>query len=250
MKILAVATDNFEFYYDVVKELKQRDIPFVSISPTDPIPDNVKVIITTEQETEAIDFDRTVAVKNDVRKGVGRALSILSGKISYQQMILGIDPGNTTGVVLLGDGKILEKARTEKPERVRQIIERYMDTYDFNNIVVRIGHGDRVNRNRTINSLKGLALRIEIVNEEATTMKSDTPHLDAAKRIAVTRGDVAYGPYDVKATEGEKREMQRRSRIESKGEVTISRNLAKKVVEGDIELAEALKRQRKKKDKD
>lgn len=247
MKILAVATDNFEFYYDVVKELKQRDIPFVSISPTDPVPDNVKVVMITEQEKEAIDFDKTVAVKNDVRKGVGKALSILSGKVSYQQMVVGVDPGSTTGVVLLGDGKILETTRTEKPEGVRRIVERYMDTYDFDMMIVRIGHGDRINRNRTINSLKGLALRIEIVNEEATTIRSDTPHLDAAKKIAITKGEIALGPYDVEATEGEKKEMQRRSRIESDGEVTISRHLAKKVVEGEIELEEALEEQQKKK---
>ncbi|MBS3781738.1 MAG: hypothetical protein KGY66_00520 [Candidatus Thermoplasmatota archaeon] len=243
MKILAVATDNFEFYYEIVRELKQRDIAFVSLSPTDPIPPNVDLVITTEQEAEGIDFQNIVSIEQDIRKGVRRALSILKGKQTYQKMLVGIDPGTEPGIALVGDGKILETMNADSPEKVRDIIKGFIEDYSFQRMTVRIGHGDKTNRNRTITSLKGLAVRIEIVNEEDTTQLTESPDIEAAKKIALSIGKLAEGPYDVEATEGEMREMQRRSRIES-GEITISKKLAKKVVEGDMEMKEAINEQK------
>ncbi len=247
MNILAVATDNFEFYYDVVEELKQRDIPFVSISPTDPVPPNVEVVITTAHEAEAIDLpeDHVIGVPGqEVRSGIRKALAVLSGKSTYQQLIVGIDPGTKPGVSLVGDGKVLETCYSDSPEDVGDIIERYMKDYDFQRMTVRIGHGDKTNRNRTINSIEGLAVRVEIVNEEDTTKLAESPDLEAAKKIALSAGKLASGSFEVEATEGEMREMQRRSRIES-GEITISKELAKKVVEGDMKMKEAIKKQKK-----
>jgi len=243
VKIIAVATDNFEFYYDVVKELKQRDIPFVSISPTDPIPENIGVILTTEKEAEGIEFDKVIAASEDIRKGIRQALSVISGKESFQQMIVGIDPGEKPGIALLGDGKILETVYADSPEGVREIINKYVDAYEFHEMVIRIGHGDKTNRNRTINKLTGLCARIEIVNEEDTTHGGFLPDLTSAKEISVTSGEPIEGDYEIEATEGEKREIQRRSRIKSEGKITISKELAKKVVEGEMDLKEAIKRQ-------
>ncbi len=247
MKIIAVVTDNFQFYYDMVKELKQRDIPFISLSPRDPIPPHVGVVITTSLETEAIHFDNVIAVSEDLRQGVRKALSAISKKASYQQMVVGVDPGYEPGVALIGDGVTLETAYAESPEAVRDMVERFMNGYDFQRMMVRIGHGDPTNRNRTINALRGLPVLMEIVNEENTTKTGVAPDLDAAVTIALSKGEVALGDFVVEATEGEKREMQRRSRIKSDGEITISKALAKKVVEGEVDLSEAISIQREKK---
>ncbi len=246
MKIIAVVTDNFRFYYDIVKELKQRDIPFISISPKDPVPEDVEVVITTERERDAVDFKNVVAVSQDIRKGVRRALSILSGKASYQQMIVGVDPGSKPGVALVGDGQVLETTYADSPEDVKNIVERYMNGYEYQNILVRIGHGDRTNRNRTIGVLRELPVIMEIVNEERTTKGGISPDLEAAKQIAMSIGELVVGEYAIESTVGEQREMQRRSRIKSEGEITISRDLAKKVVEGELNLKEAIVLQKKK----
>ncbi|MFP4000573.1 MAG: hypothetical protein ACLFSM_01610 [Thermoplasmata archaeon] len=247
MKILGVATDNFEFYYDIVKELKQRDIPFVSLSPTDPIPPNVDLVITTAQEAEGIDFENVVGVEDDIRRGVRRALSMLKGKLTYQKIVVGVDPGTQPGISLVGDGKILETMHADSPEEVGKIVERFIEDYSFQRMTVRIGHGDKTNRNRTINALEGLAIRIEIVNEEDTTKLTEAPDIEAAKKIALSAGKLAEGPFDVEATEGEMREMQRRSRMKS-GEITISKKLAKKVVEGDMKMKEAIDEQKEEED--
>ncbi len=243
VKIIAVATDNFKFYYDIVKELKQRDIPFVSLSPTDPIPEDIGVVITTEEEVSGIEFDKVIPVSKDVRKGIRQALSAISHKESFQQMIVGVDPGEHPGVALLGDGEVLETVYADCPEDVRNIIDRCIEAYEFHEMVIRIGHGDKTNRNRTINSLKGICARIEIVNEEDTTHGGFLADLTSAKEISITSGKPIEGDYEVQATEGEKREIQRRSRIKSNGKITISKELAKKVVEGELDLKEAIKLQ-------
>lgn len=251
MSIIAVSTSDFKFYYDMVRELKQRDIPFVSLSPTDPIPSNVDIVITTEKEKDGIDFGNIVAVPEgtkNIRKGVRKALSLTSGKVSYQKVVIGIDPGISPGITLVGDGKVLESTYAESPEDVKNIVTGYIEGYEFSELIVRIGHGDRTNRNRTINAIQGLPIRMEIVNEEDTTHLGETPDLEAAKEIAFSDGELIYGEYQVEATEGEKREMQRRSRIESNGDLTISKDLAKKVVEGDIDLDEAIHEQKDKSD--
>ncbi len=245
MKIIAIATDNFEFYYEVVKELKQRDITFVSLSPSDPVPPNVDVILTTKQEAQAFDSPKVVGVEKDVRKGVRKALSIIEGKLSYQRMLVGIDPGTKPGVVLVGDGKVLETSHAESPEEVKTIMKEFIEDYDFQTMIVRIGHGDETNRNRTIKSLRELAVRIEIVNEEDTTKLTESPDIEAAKKIAMSSGKLAKGKYTIKATDGEMREIQRRSRIKS-GDITISKSLAKKVVEGDMNMKEAINKQKEK----
>ncbi|MFW6048068.1 MAG: hypothetical protein ACOC87_02050, partial [Candidatus Natronoplasma sp.] len=79
------------------------------------------------------------------------------------------------------------------------------------------------------------------------TKLTDSPDIEAAKKIALSVGDLAEGSYDVEATEGEMREIQRRSRIES-GEITISKRLAKKVVEGDLKMKEAINEQKEEED--
>jgi len=51
---IAVATVSGKAYYKLVKELKERDIPFLSLTPRDHIPPSVKVVITTGKERRLI----------------------------------------------------------------------------------------------------------------------------------------------------------------------------------------------------
>ena len=46
MKVIGVMTEDFSVYYDLVKVLKERKIPFISLSFEDVIPANVGLILT------------------------------------------------------------------------------------------------------------------------------------------------------------------------------------------------------------
>jgi hypothetical protein len=81
---------------------------------------------------------------------------------------------------------------------------------------------------------------VEVVDETGTSVRSPEPDVAAAKRIAMTRGTLLEEPPSVKPTPGEVRDIQRHSRIESQGRITISASLAYSVAMGDISLAQAI----------
>jgi len=68
---------------------------------------------------------------------------------------------------------------------------------------------------------------------------------DAAIDIALTPGVRVRPPFEIRPTRGELREIQRRSRLHSDGEVTISVALAESVARGEISLQDAVAHQRR-----
>ena len=100
MKIIGVMTENFSLYYDLVKVLKERKIPFISLSFNDKIPANVGIIITTDSELKKFKFKRKLAIteKDDPELMIERALKQIEGKSTFGKLIIGIDPGKRPGV--------------------------------------------------------------------------------------------------------------------------------------------------------
>jgi hypothetical protein len=143
-------------------------------------------------------------------------------------------------VAVIGDDEILSTAQVSSPEKVEAVVGRVIKSYPSVETIVRIGHGDTTHRNRIINSLSKFDLKVEISDETKTTRISDSPDIDAAIDIALKSGVVAKKKYKVEPTEGELRDIQRRSRIESKGRVTISKEEAEKVAKGKLSLKEAI----------
>ena len=85
---------------------------------------------------------------------------------------------------------------------------------------------------------------VEIVDETSTSEGRAAPDIAAAKSISKTRGARISKKLDIRPSMGEIRDIQRISRIESDGELTISRSLARQVARGDMDLEEAIKVQR------
>ena len=245
MKIIGILTQNFRVYYELIKALKKRDLPFASLSFDEPIPLNIGVIITTSEERDKIDFPKVISAEEDVDLTIDIARRTLKGKEKCKKLIIGIDPGKRPGLALIGDGEILSTAQVSSPEKVKEIVGRALRSYPADETVIRIGHGDTTHRNRIINSLSKFGLKIEISDETRTTHISDTPDIDAAIDIALKSGIEAKRKYNVEPTHGELRDIQRRSRIESKGRVTISKDEAKKVAVGELTIEEAIKRAEK-----
>jgi hypothetical protein len=231
-------------------ELKKRRASFLSLNFEESVPQNVGVIITTEEEREKIDFSNLVVASKDIELTIDIAQRSLKGKEIYEKLIIGIDPGKRPGIAIIGDGEILATAQVSSPEKVKERIFRALKSYPAGDKIIRIGHGDTTHRNRIINSLSSLGLKIEISDETRTTRISETPDIDAAIDIALKSGVEVTGKIKVEPTSGELRDIQRRSRIESKGRVTISKEEAKCVAKGEMTLEEAIKRDTKKSKKD
>ena len=248
MKIIGVMTEDFSIYYDLVKVLKDRKIPFISLSFDDVIPANVGLIITTKPELPKIWFEHKLGIteNDDISLMIDKALKIIEGKDIFGRLVIGIDPGKRPGVAVLGDGEILNVYQVDSPENVVRIFKQVLKTYPNQEILIRIGHGAPTQRNRIINALFNFGVPMEMVDESHTTQKIGQPDIKAAIDIALSSGIVIKSKLEVKPTEGEIRNIQRISRMESKGAITISKPLAKKVASGEITLEQAIASQRKK----
>lgn len=82
---------------------------------------------------------------------------------------------------------------------------------------------------------------VELVDERKTSRGLNrNQHSVSAIRIATLSGECVWEPVVMNPTEGELRELQRRSRIKSQGRVTISSEMARRVALGELTLIEAI----------
>jgi hypothetical protein len=238
MKIIGLVTEDFRFFHLMVRFLKERGEPFVSLGLDDPIPENVGAIITTNAEREGVRFENIIS-DGDPDIAFKAARSVLRGK-RFSRVVVGIDPGRTPGIAVIGDGRIIDTELVYCPEDVTETLARMTRNLDFDLMLIRVGHGDPTNRNRIIHAVWSLADEVEIVDESKTTKKTVTPDIDAAILIAFTSGEKVVVQPEVCPTPGEVRDIKRLSRIESGGRFTISTELASQVAIGKISLAEAV----------
>jgi hypothetical protein len=248
MKIIGIMTEDFSIYYDLIKELKERQTPFTSLSVKDKIPANIGVIFTTPDECARVKFKHiiTISDSDDISLLIDKALKVIEGKERFRNLVIGIDPGKRPGVAVLGDGDVLKTYQPATPEDVVMIVKQIQKTYPEQQLIIRIGHGAPTERNRIINALYNPKMSMELVDETNTTQKTQQPDIKAAIDIALSTGIEIRSRYEIKPTAGEIRDIQRISRMESDGAVTISKTLANKVASGKISLEEAIHLQKKK----
>ena len=125
MKVIGVFTNDFRFFYEVVKLLKERGEPFVSLGRTGTVPPSVGVVITTSREKESIRFGKVVGL-DDPEEAINTARCLLAGGTKYRTILVGIDPGKSTGLAIFGEGKLLASETVGSPEQVAESISRLL----------------------------------------------------------------------------------------------------------------------------
>jgi len=243
MQAIGILTEDPKRYFETIETLRQLNLKFTSLDFFDPVPANVGVVITTDAEKDKIDFDKIVT-DDDPDVAVSKARRILSGDTLIKDLKIGIDPGIRPGFAAIGDGVVITRLVAESPEAVGEIVDDLVHDYPDANVLVRIGHGDRTNRNRIFNTLWDGGHYLEIVDERNTTKRSHTPDEDAAVEIAMTPGYRPLKRQEVEPCAGEIRNIQRISRLESEGSLTVSKELAKKVATGELTLDDAIELQK------
>jgi hypothetical protein len=170
---IAVVTLSGRAYYQLVSELKQRHLPFLSLRPTDTIPPNIKVVITTAGEylpptKAAVIFYES----GDPSEAVNQAVGVLLGKHRFDQVIVGVDPGKTYGIAVIGDEKNLEMTSFSNAETAATWISNFLTKINATQKIVRIGDGAEPHRDRLLSILNKrlpLSIALESVSESGTT---------------------------------------------------------------------------------
>lgn len=182
---IAVATVSGKAYYLLVKELKRRNIPFLSLTPNDAIPMEIKVVITTDEEKHLVNHERVLIFNSgtEPEKLVNQALQVIQGKEYYEKIVIGLDPGEVFGLAVLADGKVVETGNCfsikETLDKVRKILENLKNT-PTTSILVKIGDGVPEYKEKLLQELDKLLpsnVILETVSEAGTNhYVSETKH--------------------------------------------------------------------------
>ena len=200
---VAIATVSGKAYYLLVRELKRRVIPFISIIPGKPMPIEIKVIVTTEAEKHLISGERVITINTLMEPDTvgSEVIKALQGKEAYEEIIVGIDPGEAFGLAFFADGEIIDSVNCYSIKEVINEILNELKTIDATSthVVVKIGKGVPVYLDLLEILDKELPpdVEIEIVSEAGTNNYSyngkrgrDLRHIISATRIAGRSGHI------------------------------------------------------------
>ncbi len=235
---IGICTEDYKIYHRVSEELMRRGVEFIYIKDKK-IPDDVSVVLTTEN----IDYENRIFI-DDVIGSVRKAMSYIYGKKRFQRIVMGIDPGMRTGLAVFGDDIFLESYEFIEINDLLKAIRKIVEDYDPENVIIKVGNGDVPHRNMIINDLFK-DYRVFLVDENRTTQLKNR-NVEAAKKIAFLKGKEIKRRLRTRISDGEIREIQRKSRIESNNLLTISKTLALKVLRGEMDIKKAIEIQKEK----
>jgi hypothetical protein len=252
--VIVVATEDFELYHDAVAELRDRNVSFTTIQPTEPLPAGTRVVITSQADSlagvdagaadertsgddDAPDVTVVRATGEEARRGVEEALASLRG--SGGRTVIGVDPGERPGIAVLSGETVVAAFHVPLSDAVATIRREAADAVDP---LVRIGDGARLQGATIVNDLDDVP--VELVDETGTTPYLGTGtrgmgDVLAAVNIARLDGE-RVDSRDVEPTEGELQVIKNRSRREGDANRAIDESLARRVASGELSIEEAV----------
>ena len=164
---VAVATISGKAYFLIVNKLRERNIAFISLIPGEPVPTEVKVVITTYQEKHRINHEKILVYdgETDSDTVVNEVMKILQGKEVYEKIVIGIDPGEVLGLAVIADGKVFETENCFSIQEVLNKIRNTIKNVDFSLTAVSIKIGKGVPAYKDLLEAFDLALPLEVVLE-------------------------------------------------------------------------------------
>jgi len=182
------------------------------------------------------------ATIDSVEIAIERALMHIGESSPVSHLTIGVDPGPRPGIGWIGDGLVLGRVQLEGVDDTVIHIERLRTAIEHEGLTVRVGDGSTTIANRIINLCLARGYPVERVDERRTSHGvSRHQHSSAAIRIARIEGEEVRRRQRVSPTEGEVREIQRRSRRASGGRTTIPGDLARAVAVGRLSMVEAIR---------
>jgi hypothetical protein len=237
-------------YAELASVLRDRRIPTVSLLPGERIPDRVALVLTTPEEAGRIQHPNVLGLDPNAHRD--SLLAFVAGALegpasAHGELVVGIDPGPRPGYAVLDRGACLHQGTLEHPEAAATLGRHLHRRFPDRPLRFRVGSGDPPSRTRIVNALWELRRPIELVDESGTTPRGHRRPRDAvaARRIALTGGRPVAGPSRLRITPGEIANVQRLSRESSGGQLTISRALAARVLEGELTLTQAVEEGRR-----
>ncbi|MCL1966150.1 MAG: hypothetical protein FWF66_04965 [Candidatus Bathyarchaeota archaeon] len=196
---VAVVTVQGKAYFHIVNLLKEKDIAFFSLMPNESIPAGVKVVITTPEEQYGIVFDKilTFTCEEELDSLMSQVTISLHGKERYERMVIGVDPGEVTGLIVIADGKVLIEANCLSIQETSNKIKSILKNVNLSATKVRVKIGNGVPAYRELIGTLDKALDPKIVLDVVSEVGTNLPiskrsrslrHIISATRISTRVG--------------------------------------------------------------
>ncbi|MEM0139849.1 MAG: hypothetical protein QXZ44_04470 [Ferroplasma sp.] len=192
MARIGIYTYDFKFYHDIVRDLKVWHLPFFSITNLYSVPDDIKVILSSDKDL--FTFYGQVKAASSI-EGIRKALPRLLDKDRFNKIVIGIDPGPKPGIAVMADNILMEAYECPSISDIKSEALAIEESYEYDYLIIKIGNGDRPNRDAIIKLLKNMAPLI-IVNEENTS----TPHKVHDNALSAARISLIDDRYDISRT--------------------------------------------------
>lgn len=197
MRIIKVATDDGNAYYDIVSRLKRTHLRFSSLSPGQAVDSAKELVVTSRTENPAFgggavpieDLDEDPMIME------GQLLSRLLEE-PRRRLLIGVDPGSKTGIAVFYDGRGLGALTSSSVEESAESVMRLVREVPHSTLSVKIGGGEPKTSLRLARSLRQTlpsSASLEIVDESGTSAGKRgavgaTRDQRAAARIAFRKG--------------------------------------------------------------
>ncbi len=188
MTRVGIYTHDFKFYHDVIMDLKKWNLPFYSITDIYSIPKDISVILSSNKDN--IKLPGQIKAGNSM-EGIRMCLSMLLDRDKFNNIVIGIDPGPKPGIAVMADNVLMEAYECPTIKGIRKEILNIINSYSYVYATIKIGNGDRPNRDSIIMELRNIAPMV-IVNEENTS----TPHKIHDNALSAARISLINDKYD------------------------------------------------------
>ena len=172
---ITVATLNGKSYYKIINTLKLLQLNYEELSPSEALNSYSRIIITSQEESP-IFKKKNIIVDSELNENPviikAKILRKLIESHTYDQLTIGIDPGNRIGISIFYLYDEIESVVLSTIESTVNFIIKILSGINAKKKIVRIGDGN-INMARTIafvikSNFKDL-VHIEIVNEYGTS---------------------------------------------------------------------------------
>jgi predicted RNase H-like nuclease (RuvC/YqgF family) len=197
MRIIKVATDDGNAYYEIVSRLKKTHLRFFSVTPGQGVDPSRDFVITSREEVSAY-AGNAVALEDLSDDPVimeGQILSRLLDE-SKRDILIGIDPGSTIGVAMFYGGRELGAITSNSAESSVDSLVALVEGVSHSSVSVKIGGGEPRSSLKLARMLRQRlppSASMEIVDESGTSSGKRgavgaTKDQRAASRIAFRKG--------------------------------------------------------------
>ena len=273
--LISLATMDFRLCHLLREKLTQKGFSIEQLQPGDsPSKDSILVVTTEEENNQKnMTYSNMVILSKvetlNLDKAYSKIMLGIEGKKIWESLIIGVDPGLTIGIAVITDGCLQSTLETRTIKEAVNFIVLTLKNLTAKMAIIRIGSTGGYRQVLILNELlnvKPKHVNLEVVDELHTTPESGQEANEillegvkegmkiprgkdatAAIEIAFRLGESVENPETWETSDGELKEIQVLSRQYSRGVVTISRELAKKVASGRLTLEEAISIQKSEK---